>query len=162
MFDHKLKVPHAIEPKKGEMIAQILNGLVADIFALYVKTKNFHWHLVGPHFRDYHLLCDEQAAQLFEMIDPVAERVRKLGFPTITSIGHIHKTQSLHDDNDLGLSAFEMLKRLLRDNQALALVIRQAHDVADKQGDYATTSLLEIYLDETEKRMWFLAATLAE
>lgn len=161
MIDHKLKVPHAIEPKKGEMIAQILNGLVADIFALYVKTKNYHWHLVGPHFRDYHLLCDEQASQLFEMIDPVAERVRKLGFPTITSIGHIQQMKSLSDDNDLGLAAQEMLKRLLRDNQALAHVIRQAHEVAEKHSDFATTSLLEIYLDETEKRIWFLAATVA-
>lgn len=154
----KLKVKHAIAPSQCEKIAASLNVLVADVMALYVKTKNYHWHLYGPHFRDYHLLFDEQAAQILEMVDVLAERVRKLGVPTITSIGHISKLKTLQDDDSLGIPAHEMLKRLMIDNQHICVSLRAAHAVCEDIKDYATTSLLEVFLDETERRVWFLSA----
>jgi starvation-inducible DNA-binding protein len=160
MFENKLKVPHALDVKKGEAIAGILNPIIASIFALYIKTKNYHWHLIGPHFRDYHLLFDEQAAQLFEMIDVLAERVRKLGQPTLTSLGQINEMKGINDDDQLGVSAEHMIRHLVKDNLALALFLRQAHEICDKNEDCATTSLLEVHLDETERRIWFLQSIL--
>ncbi len=137
-------------------IAAAVNGLLADVFALYLKTKSFHWHLSGPHFRDYHLLFDDQADQLFAMTDPMAERVRKLGHATITSIGHIARTQRVQD-NDAGyVEPSDMLAELCEDNRALAGRLREAHNVCEQHGDVATTSLIEVWLDETERRTWFL------
>lgn len=156
----KLKVAHILEQSKCEKIAAILNPLIADIFALYVKTKNYHWHLIGPHFRDFHLLFDEQAAQILEMVDTIAERVRKIGKPTLTSIGSIAKAKLIADDDDLGLSLEEMIKRLLKDNLHLSQVLQKAHHVASETGDFATTSVLEVFMDETQKRTWFLQACL--
>lgn len=158
----KLKVPHVLEPSKCDKIAAIMNPLLADVFALYIKTKNYHWHLVGIHFRDYHLLFDEQAAQILEMADVIAERVRKLGRPTLTSISSIAKTKHIPDDDDLGLSIEEMLKRLLKDNLHILNHLKTAHEVASDAGDYATTSILEVYMDETERRNWFLHSSLTK
>lgn len=157
----KLKVPHVLENSKCEKIAVSLNPLIADVFALYVKTKNYHWHLVGPHFRDYHLLFDEQAAQVLEMIDTLAERVRKLGKSTVTSIGSIVKLKHVSDDDDLGISAEEMIKRLIKDNLHIANHLKTSHIVASDCGDFATTSILEVYMDETERRIWFLKSIIS-
>jgi starvation-inducible DNA-binding protein len=162
MSVEKLKVPHVLEASKCEKIAAILNPLVADVFALYVKTKNYHWHLTGINFRDYHLLFDEQAAQIFEMIDVMAERVRKLGKPTLTSIGSIAKHKQIVDDDELGISIEEMLKRLLKDNLHLSQLMQKAHHVASEAGDFATTSILEVFMDETERRVWFLQSSVAK
>lgn len=151
-----LAVPNSLGEKACAQIVKSLNPLVADVFALYVKTKNFHWHLSGPHFRDYHLLFDEQAEKIFEMIDILAERVRKLGGTTIRSIGHISELQSIKDDDDLLVTAKDMLQRLLKDNQILVENIRKAHKICGENGDFATTSILEIFLDEAERRIWFL------
>jgi starvation-inducible DNA-binding protein len=156
-----MKVPHAIDAKKCEAIAEVLNPIVATVFALYVKTKNYHWHLVSPHFRDYHLLFDEQAAQILEMVDTLAERVRKLGQPTITSTGHIHHLKQIQDDDQIGVSAENMIKHLIKDNLKLCEILRVAHEVCDKHHDFATTSIIEIYLDETERRIWFLQSIIA-
>lgn len=156
----KLKVPHVLEMSKCEKIAAILNPLLADIFALYVKTKNYHWHLTGPHFRDYHLLFDEQASQILAMIDVIAERVRKLGKPTLTSLKAITQLAQIQDDDDLTLSTEERLKRLLKDNLHLSHMLQKAHRIASDAGDFATTSLLEVFMDETERRTWFLQSSL--
>ncbi len=137
-------------------IATTLNALLADMFGLYLKTKNFHWHVSGPHFRDYHLLLDDQATQIFATTDVIAERVRKLGAQTIKSIGHIGKLQRLEDNNAAQLAAQDMLSELLRDNQRLAGEMRQAHALCDDQGDVATASLLENWIDEADGRAWFL------
>ena len=137
-------------------VSAALNALLADVFALYVKTKNFHWHLSGPHFRDYHLLFDEQADQIFAMTDPIAERVRKIGGTTLTSIGHIARLQRVLD-NDAGyVEPEDMLAELCEDNKTLAARLREAHNVCDEHRDIATASLLEIWIDETERRTWFL------
>lgn len=160
-MSQKLATPSDLPEKGREEIAEAINPLVADAFALYVKTKNFHWHLSGPHFRDYHLLFDEQADQIFAMIDVLAERVRKLGCLTIKSIGQIGQLQSISDNNDDFVDAQKMVKILLEDNQAYATLIRKAHKICEKNHDSATTSILEIFLDETERRIWFLFETLS-
>src|SRR3982075_868807 len=137
-------------------IAAAMNGMLADVFALYVKTKNFHWHMSGPHFRDYHLLLDEQADQLFAMTDPIAERVRKLGGITIRSIGQIARTQRVLDNDADYVEPSDMLAELREDNKTLTSSLRQAHNVCNEHGDIATASLIEIWVDETERRTWFL------
>ena len=133
-----------------------LNPLLADAFALYLKTKNFHWHVSGPHFRDYHLLLDEQGDQIFAMTDELAERVRKIGGTTLRSIGHITRLQRIKDNDEEFVSAVDMLRELMEDNKALTANMREAHEVAGKNNDSATTSLLENFIDETERRTWFL------
>src|SRR6266566_1376290 len=137
-------------------ISAALNAILADVFALYVKTKNFHWHMSGPHFRDYHLLLDEQADQIYAMADPIAERVRKLGGLTIRSIGQIARTQRIPDNDAEYVEPSDMLAELGGDNKALAASLRQAHNTCDEYGDVATASLIEVWLDETERRVWFL------
>ena len=137
-------------------IAEALNGLVADSFALYTKTKNFHWHVSGPHFRDYHLLMDEQAAEIFATIDDLAERVRKLGARTIHSIGEIAKLSTIKDNNKDYVSPEDMLVELMNDNKHVIKRMRLAHDIADKHEDVATASILENFIDQTERRNWFL------
>jgi starvation-inducible DNA-binding protein len=137
-------------------ISGALNVLLADLFALYLKTKNFHWHVSGPHFRDYHLLLDEQADQLFAITDPVAERVRKLGGATLHSIGQIAQLQRVLDNDAQYVSPLDMLAELRDDNQRLAAHMRATHGICDERGDVATASLLEVWIDEAEKRAWFL------
>lgn len=154
-----LHTPNHLGNEASAAISIALNPLVADAFALYVKTKNFHWHMSGPHFRDYHLLFDEQAAQIFEMIDVLAERVRKLGGLTILSIGNIGQLQTIKDDNDPFVPAKEMVKRLMKDNEHLSRQMRKAHEVCAKYEDVASTSILEVFIDETERRTWFLFET---
>ena len=133
-----------------------LNPLLADAFALYLKTKNFHWHMSGPHFRDYHLLLDEQGEQIFAMTDELAERVRKIGGATVKSIGHIARLQRIKDNNEEFVAAVDMLRELMEDNKAFTTNMREAHEIADQNNDSATTSLLENFIDETERRTWFL------
>jgi len=137
-------------------ISGALNALLADVFALYLKTKNFHWHMSGPHFRDYHLLLDEHGDQIFAMTDDIAERVRKIGSLTIRSIGHVSRLQRLSDNDAEYVDAFDMLAELREDNQALLASMRGVHDVCDDENDVATASLLENWIDETERRIWFL------
>ncbi len=137
-------------------IAGAMNAILADVFALYLKTKNFHWHMSGPHFRDYHLLLDEHGDQLFAMTDPIAERIRKLGGPTIKSIGHISRTQRVMDNDADYVEPLDMLAELADDNKTLVARLREAHDVCDEHRDIATASLIEVWIDETERRTWFL------
>jgi len=137
-------------------IAGALNALLADIFALYLKTKNFHWHMTGPHFRDYHLLLDEHGDQLFAMTDDIAERVRKIGGTTLRSIGHIARLQRISDNDAEFVTPDGMLSELREDEKALVLSMRGAHDLCDEAGDVATTSLLENWIDQTQRRIWFL------
>jgi starvation-inducible DNA-binding protein len=139
-----------------ERIAASLNLLLADVFALYLKTKNFHWHMSGPHFRDYHLLLDEQGEQIFAMTDAIAERVRKIGALTLTSIGKIARSQTLLDNDADFVGPREMLFELLQDNRSLAARMREAHSICEEAGDIASASLLETWVDETERRCWFL------
>lgn len=140
-------------------ISAAMNAILADVFALYVKTKNFHWHMSGPHFRDYHLLLDEGADQLFAMTDPIAERVRKIGGLTLRSIGQIARTQRLVDNDAEYVEPLDMIAELAEDNRALAARLREAHDVCDEHRDIATASLIEVWIDETERRAWFLFET---
>ena len=133
-----------------------MNGILADVFALYVKTKNFHWHLSGPHFRDYHLLLDEQADQIFAMTDPIAERIRKVGGETIKSIGHIARLQRISDNDAAYVEPEDMLAELREDSKTLAARLREAHGVCEEHNDIATASLIEVWIDETERRTWFL------
>ena len=137
-------------------ISGALNGLLADVFALYLKTKNFHWHMSGPHFRDYHLLLDEQSDQIFAMTDPIAERVRKVGGSTLHSIGHIARLKRVSDNDAEYVEPSDMLAELREDNKALAARLREAHNVCDEYRDIATASLIEVWIDETERRTWFL------
>ncbi|EEO27018.2 Dps family protein [Oxalobacter paraformigenes] len=137
-------------------IQQALNPLLADVFALYLKTKNFHWHLSGPHFRDYHLMFDEHADQLFDMTDDIAERVRKLGAQTLHSISEISKEQRIKDNNEPYVDPLDMLNELKDDNLNLLGSMRDAHEICDENKDVATASLLENWIDETERRIWFL------
>ena len=137
-------------------ISAALAGLLADVFALYLKTKNFHWHMSGPHFRDYHLLLDEQGEQIFAIGDDIAERVRKIGGTTIRSIGHIARLQRISDNDQEFVSARDMLLELHADNKSFVESLRAAHEVASKANDYATTSLIEVWIDEAERRAWFL------
>ena len=157
---HKTAAPLATPtdlPNNGvAAIVAAINVLVADGFALYMKTKNFHWHVSGPHFRDYHVMLDEQADQIYASLDPLAERVRKIGGKTLRSIGEISKLQTLEDNDKPFVAPIDMLRELLEDNKKVAHAMREAHSVCDDNEDVATASLLEIYLDETERRVWFL------
>jgi len=137
-------------------ISAALNGLLADAFALYLKTKNFHWHMSGPHFRDYHLMLDDHGEQIFAMTDPIAERARKLGGNTIRSIGHIARTQRIADNDANFVTPQDMLAELRDDNLRLTSAMRQVHNTCDEYHDVATASLLEVWIDETERRSWFL------
>jgi starvation-inducible DNA-binding protein len=137
-------------------VSLLLNGLVADAFALYVKTKNFHWHVTGPHFRDYHVLLDEQAEQIIASIDPLAERVRKIGGMTLRSIGQIARTTQIEGNEADYVDPRAMLEELRNDNKLMADRMREAHDTCDEHRDVATASLLENLIDEAERRMWFL------
>lgn len=137
-------------------ISAALNLLLADTFALFIKTKNFHWHMSGPHFRDYHLLLDEQSVQIFAMTDPIAERVRKVGGITIRSIGEIGRLQRILDNEAEFVMPVDMLAELREDNQQLTARMREVHDVCDEYGDVATSSLLDVWIDEAERRAWFL------
>jgi starvation-inducible DNA-binding protein len=133
-----------------------MNAILADVFALYLKTKNFHWHMSGPHFRDYHLLLDEQADQIYAMTDPIAERIRKVGGTTLRSIGHISRLQRIKDNDADFVDASDMLAELREDNQSLTARLREVHEVVDELNDIATASLIENWIDETERRAWFL------
>lgn len=135
-----------------------LNELLADVFALYLKTKNFHWHVSGPHFRDYHRMLDEQAAMLLAMTDPIAERLRKIGGSTIKSIGHIARLQRIEDNDADYVEPLDMLAELCEDNLRLTQRLREAHNVCDEHRDVATASLIENWIDETEERTWYLSA----
>ena len=137
-------------------IAGAMNAILADVFALYLKTKNFHWHLSGPHFRDYHLMFDEHGDQLFAMTDPVAERIRKIGGSTLKSIGHISRLQRVLDNDAEYVDPEDMLAELCEDNKVLAARLRESHNVCDEHRDLATASLIETWIDETERRTWFL------
>src|SRR5437870_6220274 len=137
-------------------ITATMNAILAGVFALYLKTKNFHWHMSGPHFRDYHLLLDEHADQLFAMTDPIAERVRKIGGLTLHSIGQISRTQRVRDNDAEYVEPLDMLAELADDNRTLAARLREAHNVCDEHRDVATASLIEVWIDETERRAWLL------
>lgn len=149
----------ALGAEAVDAITEALRPLLADTFALYLKTKNFHWHLKGPHFRDYHLLFDEQAAELFAITDEIAERARKLGGTTLRSIGDIARRQRLADNDEPEVPAAQMLVELRQDNDALAGYLRAAHEVCDAHGDIATASLIEVWVDQAERRSWFLRET---
>ena len=145
-----------LSPAAVRDISGTMNAILADVFALYVKTKNFHWHMSGPHFRDYHLLLDEHADQLFSMTDPIAERVRKLGGITLHSIGEIARTQRVLDNDAEYVEPLDMLAELADDNKTLTARLREAHNVCDEHRDIATASFIEVWIDETERRTWFL------
>ncbi|MBV8630233.1 MAG: DNA starvation/stationary phase protection protein [Silvibacterium sp.] len=151
-----LATPTDLKPAATKDISATMNAILADVFALYLKTKNFHWHMSGPHFRDYHLLLDEQADQIFAMTDPIAERVRKIGGQTIKSLGQIRSLQRVLDNDAEFVEPSDMLSELREENQALAARLREAHDVCEEHDDVATTSLIEVWIDETERRTWFL------
>ena len=151
-----MATPSDLDAQAATEIGGAMNVVLADVFALYVKTKNFHWHMTGPHFRDYHLLLDEQADQVFAMTDPIAERVRKLGALTLKSIGQIAKTQRVLDNDADYVEPQDMLAELREDNSALAARMREAHELCERHRDIATASLLEVWIDETERRVWFL------
>lgn len=156
----QLKTPDGFSPEDVKNISSVLNAVLADLFALYLKTKNFHWHMSGSHFRDYHLLLDEQGEQIFAITDDVAERVRKIGGTTLRSIGHIARLQRISDNDQEYVSPADMLNELHRDNRALIESLRAAHEITDKANDYATTSLIENWIDEAERRAWFLFETI--
>jgi starvation-inducible DNA-binding protein len=146
----------AFSPSAVQEISTALNAALADIFALFVKTKNFHWHMSGPHFRDYHLLLDEQADQIFAISDDIAERVRKIGGTTLRSVGHVARLQRIGDNDAEFVAPLNMLSELRDDNRQLAAAFREAHAVCDGHGDVASASLLENWIDEAERRAWFL------
>ncbi|MGH9604917.1 MAG: Dps family protein [Terracidiphilus sp.] len=152
----RIAFPDGFSPEAVKNLSSVLNALLADAFALYLKTKNFHWHMSGPHFRDYHLLLDEQGTQIFAIGDEIAERVRKIGGTTIRSIGHIARLQRIADNDKDFVNAHDMLAELCADNRNLVQSLRMAHEVCAKAGDYATTSLVEGWIDEAERRAWFL------
>ena len=151
-----LRTPTDLTSDATRDISAGLGALLADVFAVYLKTKNFHWHMSGPHFRDFHLLLDEQADQIYATTDAIAERVRKLGRTTIRSIGHIKKLQRLLDNDADFVTPEDMLAELREDNIQLAAYMRETHDMCSELGDVATTSLLENWIDEAERRVWFL------
>ena len=151
-----LDTPTDLSSEAVEQITTALNGILADSFALFLKTKNFHWHVSGPHFRDYHLLFDDQAAEILGTTDEIAERVRKIGGTTLRSIGHIGKLQTVEDNDEAFVPAREMLRELMNDNKAVVETMRKAHEIADEHDDTATASLLENFIDAAEKRTWFL------
>ena len=152
-----LATPTDLTRSASKDISGAMNAILADVFALYLKTKNFHWHLSGRHFRDYHLLLDEQAEQLFAMTDPIAERIRKIGGLTIRSIGHISRTQRVLDNDADYVEPLDMIAELADDNKTLGARLREAHNVCDEHRDVATASLIEVWIDETERRTWFLS-----
>ena len=154
-----LTVQTDLKPNAVKDIAGALTILLADMFALYVKTKNFHWHVSGPHFRDYHLLLDEQAEQIFATTDDIAERVRNIGGTTLRSIGHIGRLQRVLDNDADFVTPLDMLAELRDDNRQLVANLRETHDLCDEHGDVASTSLIENWIDEAERRAWFLFET---
>lgn len=154
-----LATPSDLQSNAVRDIAGALTLLLADAFALYVKTKNFHWHMSGPHFRDYHLLLDEQAAQIYAATDDMAERARKIGGTTLRSIGHIARLQRIKDNDAEFVTPLDMLAELREDNKQMVTSLREVHDLCDEHGDVATASLIENWIDETERRVWFLFET---
>jgi starvation-inducible DNA-binding protein len=155
--DAPLTTPTDLTRSATKDIAGAMNAILADVFALYLKTKNFHWHMSGRHFRDYHLLLDEHGDQLFAMTDPIAERIRKIGGLTIRSIGHIARLQRVLDNDAEYVDPSDMIAELADDNKTLAARLREAHNVSEEHRDVATTSLIEVWIDETERRTWFLS-----
>jgi starvation-inducible DNA-binding protein len=151
-----LSPPSDLKPEATRDISAALGGLVADVFTLYLKTKNFHWHVSGPHFRDFHLLLDEQADQIFAMTDVIAERTRKVGGTTVHSIGDIHRRRRIKDNDADYVEPQDMLAELCEDNKQLTSIMREVHNVCEEYGDVASTSLIEVWIDETERRTWFL------
>ncbi len=151
-----LHTPTDLKPNAVQEVSGALNILLADMFALYLKTKNFHWHISGPHFRDYHLLLDEQADQIFAATDAIAERVRKIGGTTLRSVGHISRLQRVLDNDADFVTPLDMLSELRDDNKQLAANLRETHGLCDEGGDVASASLLETWIDEAERRTWFL------
>jgi starvation-inducible DNA-binding protein len=151
-----LNTPSDLPASATRDISGALNNLLADMFALYMKTKNFHWHMSGPHFRDYHLLLDEQGEQIFATTDPIAERVRKLGHRTVRSIGEIGRLKRIADNDAEFVTPQDMLAELRDDNKTLVASMRETHGVCDEFGDVATASLIEVWIDEAERRTWFL------
>jgi starvation-inducible DNA-binding protein len=152
-----LATPTDLTHSATKDIAGAMNAILADVFALYIKTKNFHWHMSGPHFRDYHLLLDEHADQLVAMTDSIAERIRKIGGLTIRSIGHISRIQRMLDNDAEYVQPADMIAELAEDNKTLAARLREVHNVCDDHRDIATASLIEVWVDETERRTWFLS-----
>src|SRR5207237_950336 len=157
--DAPLETPTDLTRSATKDITGAMNAILADVSALYLKTKNFHWHMGGPHFRDYHLLLDEHAGQLFAMTDSIAERIRKVGGITLHSIGQISRTQRVLDNDAEYVEPLDMLAELAEDNKTLAARLREAHNVCDEHRDVATASLIEVWTDETERRTWFLFET---
>ncbi len=151
-----LRTPTDLKAAATKDVTAAMNGILADVFALYLKTKNFHWHMSGPHFRDYHVMLDEQADQIYAMADPIAERIRKLGGNTLRSIGHISRTQRIVDNDAEYVEPSAMLAELCEDNKTVTARLREAHSVCDDSEDIATASLIENYIDESERRTWFL------
>src|SRR6266481_9912262 len=154
--DAPLETPTDLTHSATKDIAAAMNAILADVFALYLKTKNFHWHMSGPHFRDYHLMLDDQGEQLFSMTDAIAERARKIGGPTVRSIGQISRSQRIADNDAEYVKPLDMLAELRDDNASLTQNMRAVHSLCDEAGDVATASLLENWIDESEKRIWFL------
>jgi starvation-inducible DNA-binding protein len=154
--DRPLETPTDLGSNATKVLSGALNILLADVFALYLKTKNFHWHISGPHFRDYHLLLDEQSEQIFAMTDDIAERVRKIGGTTLRSVGNIARLQRVMDNDADFVTPQDMLAELRGDNMELAAHMRETHELCEEQRDIATASLLENWIDETERRTWFL------
>ena len=154
-----LQTPTDLRAESVKEIFGALNVLLADVFALYLKTKNFHWHISGPHFRDYHLLLDEHGDQIFAITDPIAERVRKIGGMTLRSIGEISRLQRVQDNDAEFVTPLDMLVELRDENQELAAKMRETHGLCEKRNDVATASLLEVWIDEAERRAWFLFET---
>ena len=154
--EEPLLTPTDLKSAATKDIAGAMNAILADVFALYLKTKNFHWHMSGPHFRDYHLLLDEQADQIFAMTDPIAERIRKIGGTAVRSIGHIARTQRVLDNDAAYVEPSDMLAELQEDSKTLAARLREAHGVCEERGDVATASLLENWIDQAQRRIWFL------
>lgn len=151
-----INTPTDLDADATKNVAAAMNEVLADVFALYMKTKNFHWHLSGPHFRDYHLMFDEQSEQLLAMTDPIAERMRKIGETTLKSIGQISRLQRLKDNEADFVEPMDMLIELCEDNKALTTHLREAYSVCEEHEDIATSSLIEVWIDETEKRTWYL------
>lgn len=151
-----LDTPTDLSEQAVKEISEAMNVILADSYALFLKTKNFHWHVSGSHFRDYHLLFDEQAAEIMASTDEIAERVRKIGGTTLRSIGHIAKLQTVEDNDEAFVPAREMLRELMNDNKGVVKAMREAHEIADKHNDSATASILENFIDAAEKRTWFL------
>ncbi len=151
-----LLTPSDLKAAATTDVSAAMNGILADVFALYMKTKNFHWHMSGPHFRDYHVMLDEQSEQIYAMTDPIAERIRKLGGTTLRSIGHIARTQRILDNDADYVEPSDMLAELCEDNQTLAKRLREVHGVCDESEDIASASFIEVWIDETERRTWFL------